>query len=326
MLLSLETVNLQDYMNLFDNNIQLSENRSSLFSILIILVIVFVGFQIIGPLIGMVFALPFMQGSLIEQLELLSSGNPGTDMRVPLMIMQGTGTLVGMVVIPWAYLKAQERKGFAIFFRQKVNYPALVLTIAIVIIFMGFNSLIIEWNANITFPDFMSGFEEWARKTEDMAAELTTFITSFDSTGQFILGFFVIAVLPAIGEEIVFRGLIQNEFYTLSKNIHVAIWVSAILFSAIHLQFYGFVPRLLLGALFGYLYYWSGNLLVPILAHFINNGFTVMMLYLHDIGVIDINLENPESASLPSALIFGIITLLLLYIFRRLFIKARSAG
>ncbi|HTE33446.1 MAG TPA: CPBP family intramembrane glutamic endopeptidase, partial [Chryseolinea sp.] len=97
--------------------------------------------------------------------------------------------------------------------------------------------------------------------------------------------------------EIVFRGLIQNELYRNTGNIHLSIWIAATLFSAFHLQFFGFVPRLFMGALIGYLYYWSANLSFAIIAHFINNGLILLTIYLFRLGII----ETPKSA--PIALV-----------------------
>jgi membrane protease YdiL (CAAX protease family) len=99
----------------------------------------------------------------------------------------------------------------------------------------------------------------------------------------------MVALLPAVGEEFLFRGVIQRSFTRMTKNHHHGIWISAFFFSALHMQFYGFLPRLLLGGLFGYLLVWSGSMWIPILAHFFNNAFAVISLYL-----IDNNLMNPE--------------------------------
>src|SRR5690606_36025116 len=103
-------------------------------------------------------------------------------------------------------------------------------------------SIFIEWNADLDLPDFLQGFERLAKEREEYARTITTFLTQFDSTGQFVLAFVVIAILPAIGEELVFRGLIQRELIRGNVNVHVAIWFAAFLFSAIHMQFYGLVP------------------------------------------------------------------------------------
>ena len=158
----------------------------------------------------------------------------------------------------------------------------------------------------------------WARDAEDRTAKLTEVMTSFSSVSDLFIGLAVIALLPAIGEELVFRGLFQNELFRGSGNIHVSIWVSAIIFSAIHIQFYGFIPRVLLGALFGYLYFWSGNLLIPMLAHFTNNGFSVMMIYFNQKELAGVDLENPEAAPWYVAIVCTILTALLLYYFKKI--------
>jgi membrane protease YdiL (CAAX protease family) len=178
-------------------------------------------------------------------------------------------------------------------------------------------SPVVEWNANLELPEFLKRFQEMARAKEDQLAEFTKAVTQFHTLPDMLLGLLVIALLPAIGEELVFRGLIQNEFWRGSKNIHVAVWASAFVFSAIHMQFFGFVPRMLLGALFGYLYYWSGNLAVPIFAHFFNNGFSVVAIYLEHQQVINTDVEQVESAPWP-AVLAGVVlaALLLVYLWR----------
>jgi membrane protease YdiL (CAAX protease family) len=107
-----------------------------------------------------------------------------------------------------------------------------------------------------------------------------------------LLNLFVVAILPAIGEELIFRGAFQKLFSQLFKNKHIGIWLAAALFSAIHLQFYGFIPRMLLGAIFGYLLYWSGSLWVPIWAHFVNNAMGVTLSYLSQKGIVSEDIEN----------------------------------
>ena len=140
------------------------------------------------------------------------------------------------------------------------------------------------------------------KSMEEKAREMTQVLTNFSSTGRLLVAFLVIAVLPGIGEELVFRGLLQNKLLALTRNPHVAIWVSAALFSAVHFQFYGFLPRMLLGAVFGYLYVWSGNLWVPILAHFVNNAFTLLMVYLYQQKISDYDAEGSMGATLPMVL------------------------
>jgi membrane protease YdiL (CAAX protease family) len=161
----------------------------------------------------------------------------------------------------------------------------------------------------------MSGFEEWAKSKEASAEELTKLLIDIRTPADFLLTFLIVAVIAGIGEELLFRGVIQNKLFALFKNIHVAIWFSAILFSAIHLQFYGFIPRMMLGVIFGYLYYWSNNIWVPIIAHFTNNGFTVLGMYLFNMKMVNYNLEDTTKAPIGMAISSLIITSGLMFSF-----------
>ena len=146
---------------------------------------------------------------------------------------------------------------------------------------------------------------------------MTEFLTTFDSFIKIIVGLIVIAVVAGIGEELIFRGLIQRKFYKGLNNPHLAICGAAIIFSAIHMQFYGFLPRMMLGALFGYLYLWTGNLWVPIAAHIFNNGFAVVMFYLSHIGVIGVDIEELETFPIPAVIASLFLSAALLWYFRK---------
>ncbi len=293
----------------------LVSNRPPLTSLLLIFAVVFIGFVVIGPMVGMIIAMGMYEGDLIQEV---LSHTPGKSAFLPMMIMQACASFIGLVLLPALYIRYTEQKPLATFFKQERNLP---LTVALICL-LGVSVLvtlspITAWNMNVEFPEALKAFGDWAREQEDKVAAMTKFLTAFNSTGEFFIGLLVIAVIPAIGEEFVFRGLIQNELYRGSKNIHVAIWVAAILFSAIHMQFFGFFPRVLLGALFGYLYYWSQNLWVPIIAHFFNNGFSLTMLYLYSLGISDLNVEDETAAPFLAVAICATATFALLYYFRK---------
>ena len=278
-----------------------------------ILLAVAAGFVVIGPIIGLALAMPFYDGSLLEMVDQLQNASEYPELKIPLYIMQGVAAGLGLIVFPLLYIKIFFKSNpMQMFVVNPAHQKAMLVTAVLTIVFMVVNSIFIEWNQNVVFPDFLKDFEAWAREREDMAMVLTKMMTTFDSHFQFLFGFVIIAIIPAIGEELVFRGMIQKELQRGTGNMHLAIWLSAILFSAIHMQFFGFVPRMLLGALFGYLYAWSGNLWLPILAHFVNNGFTVIMLYLHQLGYFEFDIESSESAPWYYVAAFAIITFLLL--------------
>ena len=263
--------------------------------IFLTLLTVLLGFVIIGSAVGPFVALPFYDGNFLGMIEALRNPTAHPEIKIPLYIIQGFATFVGLIVGPSLLLLSFRRSVTDFFRRDHFAIQPIVLTILIVIVFVGVNSFFIEWNANLSLPEPLKGFEDWAREKENAAEVITTFLTKFESVGQLFLALFVIAVLPGIGEELVFRGLLQKEFIKSGANVHVSIWVAAILFSTMHMQFFGFVPRVFLGALFGYLYYWSGNLSLAMFAHFINNAASVLALYFYQQGAFEYDLENAES-------------------------------
>ncbi|MBO9612491.1 MAG: CPBP family intramembrane metalloprotease [Dyadobacter sp.] len=272
--------------------------------------LVLVGFMLIGMAVGnvlAVMALAVYLGADTESVTALLTQLFAEPEKVPngwnaLMIMQGTVHFFSYLLptlIYWFYI--ERRTISALSTERKPVWYIWVLVFLLVLAFIPANSKFIEWNQAMDLPDALSGLEKWMRDKEDQLSVMTEFLTSYTNFGQLLIALFVVTVLPALGEEILFRGVIQSKLYLELRNIHVAIWVSAAIFSAIHFQFYGFLPRMMLGALFGYLYYWSGNLWVAILAHFVNNGFVLVMMYLHNVGLIEINIE--EAKSMPLMLI-----------------------
>ena len=293
-------------------------HRPAWLSLIFILLTATFGFVVIGPLIGFFVAMPFYDGSLFDLVEKLTNPTAHPEIRLPILIMQGCATFIGLILIPLMYMWSIEKTNAITWITSKsTTLLVIIITALIVISFMATNSIFIEWNSNFTFPEFMKGFGEWAREQEAKAEELTKFFTTFDSTGDFVFGLIVIALLPAIGEELVFRGMLQPELFRASGSHHVAIWASAIIFSAFHMQFFGFVPRMLLGALFGYLYVWSGNLLLPMIAHFVNNGFSVLMMYLYQQGIIQTDMDSPEAAPLPMVASFTLVFAALMFYFKK---------
>jgi uncharacterized protein len=273
---------------------------------------VLVGFVLIGMAVGNILAImilalyfPADQGDITTLLQQLIS-DPGQVANgwYALMILQGVVHFFSYLfptILYWHYI---ERRSTADLSRE-ANPAAItwLLTFLLVLIFIPLNSKFIEWNAAMKLPNAWSGIEEWMRQKEDQLGIMTKFLTNYDSFSQLLIALFVVTLLPALGEEALFRGAIQTKLLEHWKNPHIAIWVSAAIFSAIHFQFYGFLPRMMLGALFGYLYYWTGNFWIAVLAHFVNNGFVLVMMYLHNIGVVKMNIE--ESKSMPALLVAG---------------------
>jgi hypothetical protein len=212
---------------------------------------------------------------------------------------QGLGSFMGFIGTAWFYWRIIEKKSWKDLDFEKVPTLAVFgMVVLIEIAFMGFNGWLQELNQSVSFPEFLKNVEVLLKGMEDKLAETTKFFTDFTSFWQFLLAFFVIAVIAGIGEELIFRGLIMRKILLGTGNPHVAIWVSAFIFAAIHFQFYGILPRMMLGVLFGYFYLWTGNIRVPIFAHIFNNGFAITIMYLHNIGIVKTDLESMDDVPL----------------------------
>ena len=304
-------------MNSNPTTTQLYSTYNPWMLLLVTLGVTIVGFQFIGAFFGLTFSYLFYPGDMEMYFQAILDLTSDEAMRTPLLIMQGVGSLIGFIVLPWLLLK-YFYKGVIADFGNKINNPILILiALLITLFFMGLNAPFIEWNQNFSFPEAFAGIEEKLKALEDTLAKTSNFITHFDSWGQLLLGLVVVAIIPGIGEELVFRGLVQNHVFRIFNNIHVAIWIGALLFSLFHLQFYGLVPRMLLGALFGYLYYFSGNIIYPMIAHFFNNGFTLVMLYLYQQNVVEYNIEDTEVLPWPQVIFSAAITLVLFILFKQ---------
>ncbi len=149
-----------------------------------------------------------------------------------------------------------------------------------------------ELNSTIHLPDKLSSVEESIKKVDAQSFEMMRAFLDTHSIKGFLVNLLMIAIIPAIGEEFLFRGVVQKIFVEWTKNVHVAIWIAAVLFSMFHLQFDGFIPRIFLGALFGYLLVWSGSIWLPVLAHFVNNALAVFYYFFYNNEEIIYDLDS----------------------------------
>jgi uncharacterized protein len=299
----------------------LSENRNPWFSFFTLVLFV-LGGLFVGQFLGLILILPLFDFDLQLATSVFEVAKERPEGRVPLLIIQACSAGLAFIVAPLIYLYTVEKKNIKIFFNNKsYNLIPILATILITVSFMVVNSVFVEWNENIRLPESLAPFEKWAEDYEQQMRNLTQYLTNFANFQQFLFAMFVIAVIPAIGEELLFRGLIQNLFVNITRNGHLAIIITGFIFSAFHLQFYGLIPRMFLGILFGYLYVWSGSLFIPMLAHFVNNGLTITIMYLHRINVIEYDIEREDSVPLDSVFIFLIIGIIFLYYFKKYYKK-----
>ncbi|MDL2224258.1 CPBP family intramembrane metalloprotease [Bacteroidales bacterium OttesenSCG-928-M06] len=162
-----------------------------------------------------------------------------------------------------------------------INIPTVGLTILSIIIFIPF----INWtqiiNQQLVLPEWLEGLEKWMQAQEETNAEILKKMLYSKTIWTLLFNILIVCILTGIGEEFIFRGILQNIFGRAIKNPHIVIWLVAIIFSAIHLQFYGFIPRMLLGAYFGYLLLYTRNIWMPVIAHITHNLINVIGFYIY---------------------------------------------
>lgn len=162
---------------------------------------------------------------------------------------------------------------------RKASGIALLLVLTSLLLAIPMLNKVTDLNAQLNLPEWLNGLERRIKEMEENAEKLTRLFLVSNSMSDLAVNFLMIAILPAIGEEFLFRGVLQQLFIDWTKNNHVGIILSAFLFSFIHFQFYGFIPRFLLGLYFGYLLFWSGSIWLPVAGHLINNGMAVIFYY-----------------------------------------------
>lgn len=246
-------------------------------------VLIFIGFLLTGfgisTILGLVSAHVIFGIDVIHQPYLLSDFS-NTEVVPALKFMQFLHSL-GIFIFPvlaFAYVTSEDfLKRLSM--KSAINPIHIALTILLMITAIPIINYMVELNGQMKLPAYLKDLELWMRSKEDSAEVITESFMRMDNFLSYSINLVVIGLLPAIGEELLFRGFLQGQLIKRTGNIHLAIWLSAFLFSAMHLQFYGFFPRFILGAVFGYLFVWSGSLWIPVLAHFINNAGAVSLQY-----------------------------------------------
>ena len=252
---------------------------------------------IIGSVIGVIF--PFVTGQDVTSLS-------------SLRFMQITSQIFTFVLPPMLYAMLVKEEPMTALGLKKVTYHWFVIGIAMMYAILPLNNIFAEWNAGLKLPESMSGIEEMMRSMQESATELTERMLNVNNIGGLIINIIMIAGLAALGEELLFRSIIQTSLIKICRNAHIGIFLASAIFSFIHFEFYGFIPRLVLGLLMGYMFYYSRSIWVPMAMHFVNNGTAVVLYYLNNIGIINVDVDTfGQTGVLP--LIMSIVIMIALF-------------
>jgi len=231
-------------------------------------------FLILFAFCGMIF------GTLISLLIASATGN--TQSLDFMRIMQVFQAACIFLIPAWlcAWLFHPQPYSF-LRLKKSINLKFLFLSLLLIIAIQPFISFTGHYNNMMTLPESLAPLEAKLRQMEEMARLLTEQLLTTDSVGVLLLNIFVVAIVAGITEEFFFRGAMQQIFKKIIGNRHFAVWITAFIFSFIHFQFYGFVPRFILGAVLGYIFLWSGNLWIPVIIHSFNNLMSILLFHFY---------------------------------------------
>ncbi|MCM0042478.1 MAG: CPBP family intramembrane metalloprotease [Algoriphagus sp.] len=301
-------------MEIYETQAEIATRKNWLLSLVVITLVAF-GTLVLLQGLSLAFVPFLFQVSMEDMMSLVSGNYDIPNGRMALLFTQGIGSGLGFWVATWIIIRFLEKANLNwAKQRARVSSKNLALVTAMTVGGMLFNGLLMYWNSQMVLPEFLSGVEQWMREMETQLMELTVFLTDFQSIPELLTGILVIGVFAGVGEELFFRGLIQPKMQVYFRSPHWGIWVTAFIFSAIHAQFFGFLPRLFLGALFGYLYHYTGSLFYPILGHILNNALTLLLVYGSNQGFIDLDVQATDTVSYPAALV-GFLVLILGFLY-----------
>lgn len=250
--------------------------------------------------------------------------NTGKVAQLATMVLQNIVVFILPVILLAIISKRNENTPVAgtMWMTKAPSARSIALVLIVFIVAMPFMNYLVDWNENIRLPSAMRALEEQLRTLEDSAQLITQGIMNTSSWGMLLLLVIIVGVITGMGEEIFFRAGLLGSMHDGRVNRHVAVWTVALIFSAFHMQFYGFVPRMLLGAWFGYLMLWSGEVWTPIIGHALNNSIVVIMTFLSNNHYIERNFLDDlgvAKAGEPPwlAVVSAIATALVIYIFMR---------
>jgi membrane protease YdiL (CAAX protease family) len=276
--------------------------------------LILAGLVFFGLLAGIVLAQPFVSEETV---------NDAFTIRWTQLLMSICAFV--FPAVSCAFLFKQENKTFWQW--EKIPAGSIILTTGLSILFLiPFINFLAWLNSSIHFPEALAQLESILRKMGDEANQVIEMLLISNSTSDLLQNLFVLALVPAISEELLFRGTLQ-KILGERLNVHVAVWITAIIFSAFHMEFFGFVPRVLLGAFLGYLFVWSGSLYLSMVAHFVNNAFIVFAGYLVSSSyVADVEIDDIGTGSMWSfAVVSLLISLLLIYQIRKAAKQAKDS-
>jgi uncharacterized protein len=288
------------------------DEKTPLFQLLLFIIVVFVGGAIL-------FSLTVVAGRFMFEIDPDSFNNLESEMGPKesafmkyTLVMQQISLFILPALLLMPIINPHPKLRFPDFKSPAFNEIILVILLAFCI--FPITSFTGQLNSQVTLPDWLSGVEKWMVEKEESAGRVIQIVTFPDNIVTFFGNIVIIAILPAFGEELIFRGVLQKILTRLLKSGNASVWITALVFSSLHLQFFGFLPRFILGLVYGYLFLWSRTLWLPILAHFVNNAVSVAADFFRSGNPSDA-LPDSELWKLIVGIIFPVFAVILIMLY-----------
>lgn len=255
---------------------------------------------------GILIAVPFVEGNIFTAIGRMELAQTTQDIAL-LKYLQIISQIGLFIISSFLFALLVSKRPFSFLGLNKSPKITLIgIALIIGLVSTPFLNWVIELNYSLHLPSGLAALENWMREMEVEAMRLTELFLGGGGWSNLMVNLLMMAVLAGLGEELLLRGIVQPLFIRITKNPHLGIWLAAALFSLIHFQFFGFFPRMILGALFGYYYYWSRNLWIPVIAHILNNGFIVAYAFFSGTTEMMPKLGEESTTESPSALLIAL--------------------
>ncbi len=275
------------------------------------------GTRLLTFMLLLIFGILF--SSVLGVFVAMINGGEITDLN-NLQIIQVLNQVIGFMLPAVLYVMLVYERPLNYLGFRKIPAWSL-LGIAALFTIIPFLSWVTDWNDSIVFPESMRALEAKLRLTQQKSEEV---IKMFISQGSLFSSMLIIAALAAVSEELLFRSVLQKWLMRLFKNVHVAIIVTAFVFSAFHMDFFGFFPRFILGLMLGYIFWMSGSIFPSMLMHFVNNATIVMLYYLNTRGFTDIDVEHFGSTDNVLLIVLSLVATVAIFIICNRFSKRQD--
>lgn len=260
---------------------------------LLYLFLVSIGCAIIGTVVTMgIVALLYGRGMVWQILQMTNTGNPDFTNAFRIFLALGNTLFVFFVpAVIFGYFIMREPDEYL---RPRNYFPPvlLLLSFGFMLFFLPAMDITGYFNQQLSLPPALHGLDQWIHDGEKQAQSTMKVVLDMKTPGDLLITLFIVALLPALSEEFFFRGCMQTIFERWTRNTHWAVWITAFIFSALHFEFLGFVPRFLLGGALGYLFAWSGSIWPSVVAHCLNNALAVLAYYAWQHHLVKV---NPDS-------------------------------